>query len=131
MIRRPPRSTRTDTLFPYTTLFRSDQVARGGRIDDNGAVVLLFANTPGRGATVVEHVHAVGMVQKPLQLLERSLPPSKQLVFGNVMADFGHPYADTLHLDYGDFQKNIAQPPRKDVNDHLLHPLAVFPRRQN
>src|SRR3546814_13412373 len=25
MIRRPPISTRTDTLFPYTTLFRSDQ----------------------------------------------------------------------------------------------------------
>src|SRR3546814_3191718 len=30
MIRRPPRSTRTDTLFPYTTLFRSQwQVASG------------------------------------------------------------------------------------------------------
>src|SRR3546814_4065517 len=27
MIRRPPRSTRTDTLFPYTTLFRSLKVA--------------------------------------------------------------------------------------------------------
>src|SRR3546814_5085894 len=26
MIRRPPRSTRTDTLFPYTTLFRSAEV---------------------------------------------------------------------------------------------------------
>src|SRR3546814_3272728 len=26
MIRRPPRSTRTDTLFPYTTLFRSDSI---------------------------------------------------------------------------------------------------------
>src|SRR3546814_13575419 len=26
MIRRPPRSTRTDTLFPYTTLFRSGSV---------------------------------------------------------------------------------------------------------
>src|SRR3546814_10287603 len=26
MIRRPPRSTRTDTLFPYTTLFRSIQL---------------------------------------------------------------------------------------------------------
>src|SRR3546814_13543868 len=25
MIRQPPRSTRTDTLFPYTTLFRSDR----------------------------------------------------------------------------------------------------------
>src|SRR3546814_1061063 len=30
MIRRPPRSTRTDTLFPYTTLFRS--CARLGRL---------------------------------------------------------------------------------------------------
>src|SRR3546814_6090107 len=28
MIRRPPRSTRTDTLFPYTTLFRSE-IGRG------------------------------------------------------------------------------------------------------
>src|SRR3546814_10063101 len=27
MIRRPPRSTRTDTLFPYTTLFRSTEAA--------------------------------------------------------------------------------------------------------
>src|SRR3546814_15200920 len=31
MIRRPPRSTRTDTLFPYTTLFRSHLV--GGDVD--------------------------------------------------------------------------------------------------
>src|SRR3546814_4180486 len=29
MIRRPPRSTRTDTLFPYTTLFRSSSQAGG------------------------------------------------------------------------------------------------------
>src|SRR3546814_7836213 len=31
MIRRPPRSTRTDTLFPYTTLFRSDVGSTGLR----------------------------------------------------------------------------------------------------
>src|SRR3546814_14278077 len=31
MIRRPPRSTRTDTLFPYTTLFRSD-VEQAGKM---------------------------------------------------------------------------------------------------
>src|SRR3546814_5436305 len=30
MIRRPPRSTRTDTLFPYTTLFRSNERALVG-----------------------------------------------------------------------------------------------------
>src|SRR3546814_2011230 len=35
MIRRPPRSTRTDTLFPYTTLFRSI-----GRNYDAGAVAV-------------------------------------------------------------------------------------------
>src|SRR3546814_5816093 len=29
MIRRPPRSTRTDTLFPYTTLFRSHEGVQG------------------------------------------------------------------------------------------------------
>src|SRR3546814_18027200 len=32
MIRRPPRSTRTDTLFPYTTLFRSYEPRRVARI---------------------------------------------------------------------------------------------------
>src|SRR3546814_6796169 len=38
MIRRPPRSTRTDTLFPYTTLFRSgDGQTRRGRIADGHA----------------------------------------------------------------------------------------------
>src|SRR3546814_1135100 len=33
MIRRPPRSTRTDTLFPYTTLFRSDESVPGSTHD--------------------------------------------------------------------------------------------------
>src|SRR3546814_4932342 len=40
MIRRPPRSTRTDTLFPYTTLFRS--VAR---IEGEHPLVTLEAGT--------------------------------------------------------------------------------------
>src|SRR3546814_14549576 len=34
MIRRPPRSTRTDTLCPYTTLFRSLEARAAGRRDD-------------------------------------------------------------------------------------------------
>src|SRR3546814_2067520 len=32
MIRRPPRSTRTDTLFPYTTLFRSERGEPAGQV---------------------------------------------------------------------------------------------------
>src|SRR3546814_17470875 len=44
MIRRPPRSTRTDTLFPYTTLFRSNgNIEFGGEIGQHlGGVILLL-----------------------------------------------------------------------------------------
>src|SRR3546814_4612241 len=59
MLRRPPRSTRTDTLFPYTTLFRSltkvgmpivaDQV--GGKI---GAALKAFAANPADAAAIAK-----------------------------------------------------------------------------
>src|SRR3546814_11398409 len=39
MIRRPPRSTRTDTLFPYTTLFRSGNEQAGNAAARNPAFV--------------------------------------------------------------------------------------------
>src|SRR3546814_20271116 len=47
MIRRPPRSTRTDTLFPYTTLFRSHHQpsVAGGDVD---------RQVPGHGDPVVD-----------------------------------------------------------------------------
>src|SRR3546814_4393472 len=40
MIRRPPRSTRTDTLFPYTTLFRSTFDWARGTVGNNIATTL-------------------------------------------------------------------------------------------
>src|SRR3546814_12199119 len=39
MIRRPPRSTRTDTLFPYTTLFRSGRIAH--QLVERLAIIIL------------------------------------------------------------------------------------------
>src|SRR3546814_16428857 len=52
MIRRPPRSTRTDTLFPYTTLFRSIESARAAEDagEDAGAVSGCGTAGGGRGA---------------------------------------------------------------------------------
>src|SRR3546814_15495528 len=47
MIRRPPRSTRTDTLFPYTTLFRSAR-RRGGRQDSDQRPRRRIQRTHGR-----------------------------------------------------------------------------------
>src|SRR3546814_15280117 len=58
MIRRPPRSTRTDTLFPYTTLFRSARhrqpVHAAGRRRPGGAP----AADVGRAAGAVRHRQA-------------------------------------------------------------------------
>src|SRR3546814_5503302 len=70
MIRRPPRSTRTDTLFPYTTLFRSNIVpwqlagwqvdvcplTEDGRIDLDAAEKLL---TPEHNMVAFAHVSNV------------------------------------------------------------------------
>src|SRR3546814_6854933 len=55
MIRRPPRSTRTDTLFPYTTLFRSIPVAWqvGGAVGEVGQDRVRL----GQRATVRQHEH--------------------------------------------------------------------------
>src|SRR3546814_12085719 len=59
MILRPPRSTRTDTLFPYTTLFRSDRPE-----DDAG-----IAYPDGR---LGYDRHAVAGTHEPNQVLEAS-----------------------------------------------------------
>src|SRR3546814_15385104 len=51
MIRRPPRSTRTDTLFPYTTLFRSGSAAYRVRWMPGlaaGKIIAAFAIDEGR-----------------------------------------------------------------------------------
>src|SRR3546814_8484934 len=45
MIRRPPISTRTDTLFPYTTLFRSQKCGMSMR--DTGSVTKTRSKAPG------------------------------------------------------------------------------------
>src|SRR3546814_1661463 len=52
MIRRPPRSTRTDTLFPYTTLFRSPvrEPVRGLLRACSGPVILTVPRSRGDGS---------------------------------------------------------------------------------
>src|SRR3546814_13335972 len=51
MIRRPPRSTRTDTLFPYTTLFRSADTHDARPNNDDGVIFahghITEGDTPG------------------------------------------------------------------------------------
>src|SRR3546814_1717285 len=60
MIRRPPRSTRTDTLFPYTTLFRSSSCFSGNfltrRADDN---FLEMADVHGTNPTIGHFIYQI------------------------------------------------------------------------
>src|SRR3546814_10308728 len=55
MIRRPPRSTRTDTLFPYTTLFRSDQHARAAIAQRRRRTLADIAETGDAGDLARQH----------------------------------------------------------------------------
>src|SRR3546814_8080104 len=63
MIRRPPRSTRTDTLFPYTTLFRSDaELAEHRRFLRQGAHAQARAGVHRLGGDVATVEHDLALV---------------------------------------------------------------------
>src|SRR3546814_3867235 len=72
MIRRPPRSTRTDALFPYTTLFRSrhDRAppTRGSRSPETGRCDLL---DPRESAYALRHLQRSEEHTSELQSLMR------------------------------------------------------------
>src|SRR3546814_17019315 len=90
MIRRPPRSTRTDTLFPYTTLFRSDLVGvlveltagmQLGHDDLRRRHALLAVEVDRDAAAVVRHRdRAVAVPGDP----DRVAPAGQRLVHGVV-----------------------------------------------
>src|SRR3546814_17851758 len=62
MIRRPPRSTRTDTLFPYTTLFRSPTSGFSWRkkLIDNILIDDLAVSPPSAWAKRIEQAVVIG-----------------------------------------------------------------------
>src|SRR3546814_2337233 len=115
MIRRPPRSTRTDTLFPYTTLFRSgaDELACRDdreRADDFGNaehIVLKLAlraqderaGAAGLAREVARHRIAVGETIFAADM--EHLPVAagqRDVAFDLVPAEAGHrPFAGAAH----------------------------------
>src|SRR3546814_11408647 len=92
MIRRPPRSTRTDTLFPYTTLFRSCDAAAGGRAHRAGRLpafprhglrsrprALPFLHRAAHQTLRLERAHGEGCAAHP----DRGRPDRSSVVEGN------------------------------------------------
>src|SRR3546814_20460929 len=85
MLRRPPRSTRTDTLFPYTALFRSQQfdrfVAREGQRE--AAVLGSVARDRRHG---VAEIDCIALVQ-PLGVADERAPAAGAFAFVERRAD--------------------------------------------
>src|SRR3546814_6596442 len=102
MIRRPPRSTRTDTLFPYTTLFRSDR------------------DRPGRDAGEAEKSCDQRNDEKHDGVVKHREPPCSETVLGNKNQ---HAYTVSLFHEF-----RLISPPSIQLTlpctCHFLLPLA-------
>src|SRR3546814_1764315 len=66
MIRRPPRSTRTDTLFPYTTLFRSEELTRNTIPTTIAAFSGQASGTDSEGRSIQNELESVVCRQYPV-----------------------------------------------------------------
>src|SRR3546814_19465504 len=133
MIRRPPRSTRTDTLCPYTTLFRSIDRPRAGRRGSDGSTLLSFLN----GALVLQHKAAL------MLLADGRLPaggyahsgglettvPTQGLTHAAGLAGFLGGRAATAGLVAGCFAAASRQAPRTNRMSFFGgHPSGARPR---
>src|SRR3546814_14283314 len=98
MLRRPPRSTRTDTLFPYTTLFRS---VVGGPFDGQRAAVQHDIRlAAGEAAAMGGHQRGTGAGATGL---------------GDAGATFPDPHADGLRIeDLGEFDVDALREQRSE-----------------
>src|SRR3546814_7075102 len=82
MIRRPPRSTRTDTLFPYTTLFRSQRLP--GDASDTQKLLMLnhyFYNQLGVSGNVNDYYHPDNSYLHRVLETRRGIPISLAVLY--------------------------------------------------
>src|SRR3546814_3010010 len=78
MIRRPPRSTRTDTLFPYTTLFRSSVLSAAGGEDLEQLVRRPAGQVPAARASAVLDGDRVARVLEVVPARHRAVARSEE-----------------------------------------------------
>src|SRR3546814_10603406 len=104
MIRPPPRSTRTDTLFPYTTLFRSNLAA--STLDDDGLAEYVLdlidrqGVAPSRLCFEITETEAVRNLARAVRVMERLRAVGSRVAlddFGAGMSSFG--YLKNLPVD--------------------------------
>src|SRR3546814_4522749 len=123
MIRRPPRSTRTDTLFPYTPLFRSLLVDRIGRKP------LLLIGSAGMAATLFALVYAFanGTLDADGQLQLSSSLGTLALIAANLYVIFFRSEEHTselqslMRISYAVFCLKKKKKTHSTTTDNTLH----------
>src|SRR3546814_16672102 len=82
MIRLPPRSTHTDTLFPYTTLFRSTKVGVDFAWEEGSIAVTAIAQTTGPTGVEMEALTAASVALLTLYDMAKAL--DRTMVLGDI-----------------------------------------------
>src|SRR3546814_7360392 len=111
MIRRPPRTTRSDTLFPYTTLFRSF-----GTPLDAGMATLCGEESAGTGSDHLREKDGLWAVLLWLNILARRRQPVREILAQH-WRDYGRDYY-TRH-DYEGVDKAAAEALMDDLRARL------------
>src|SRR3546814_20649507 len=113
IIRRPPRSTRTDTLFPYTTLFRSRHGAvriGGGEVEPVGRDVRAVEVGVDRAVLIgVETAVDMGIARRDGQPVDRQLDREVDLQPPDLAA-LAHDAAKCVGTCYQKFYTGVARP---------------------
>src|SRR3546814_10031264 len=115
MIRRPPRSTRTDTLFPYTTLFRSfantDLFISPEAFGFTFATAVLAASILGGAASVYGAVVGAAIMQ---------LGPNQSTAFQERSEEHTSELQSLMRISYAVFCL------KKKINQHLMTILPII-----
>src|SRR3546814_12431647 len=126
MIRRPPRSTRTDTLFPYTTLFRSTEAKEQAARDAGADHVIRYRNedvaahvreiTDGQGVPVT--FDGIGMATWEVSL--------KATARRGLIVSYGNAGGPVSGVDLGVLARHGSQfVTRPTLFDYYLDPGAI------
>src|SRR3546814_12283509 len=127
MIRRPPRSTRTDTLFPYTTLFRSINGTAAGNVVATGTFTIPLMKKVGYSRNSSGAIEAAastgGQILPPVMgagafiMAEVTGIPYVEIVVAAVIPALLYFLAVFFMVDNEAIQRGLRGLPRKELPD--------------
>src|SRR3546814_6409439 len=123
LIRRPPRSTRTDTLFPYTTLFRS---LRGGeaisRHDDHAArVTHRDTRVASRSEEHTSELQSLMRISYAVFCLKKKIPRQDTKTHNTSMIKHKNTTQQSLHYQTNHKHKINIRRQYTNISTHLRH----------